>query len=166
MRIFVSFASSSEQNHKVNISESIISFFVGVVLYTRTMFVFFGLLEYWQTHGLPIFELFRRSPTFFSEESGEIGLSLLTRSRPVNMRCDYEQTRKSWLLVKQMYTASSEARLDSKAPGQNKSFRTIGKLSLFISFRSVPNIPKNTFGSHFSMKYMFPFHTLVISLIK
>jgi hypothetical protein len=134
MRIFVYFDSSSEQNHKVNISESIISFFVGVVLYTRTMFVFFGLLEYWQTHGLPIFELFRRSPTFFSEESGEIGLSLLTRSRPVNMRCDYEQTRKSWLLVKQMYTASSEARMDSKAPGQNKSFRTIGKLYPLFHF--------------------------------
>ena len=88
---------------------------VGVVLYTQALFIFFGLLEYWQSNGLPIFDLFRMSPTFFSEESGELGLSLLTRSRPANMRCDYEQTRKSWLLVKQMYAASREPRKDSKA---------------------------------------------------
>lgn len=92
------------------------------------MFIFYGLLDAWQSMGLPIFDLLRKSPTFFSEESGELGLSLLTRSRPVNMRCDYEQTRKSWLLVKQMYTASSEAQKDSKAPERKKSFRTIGKL--------------------------------------
>ena len=62
----------------------------------------------------------------FSEESGELDLSLLTRSRPVNMRCDYEQTRKSWLLVKQMYTASRESQKDSQATENKKSFRTIG----------------------------------------
>ena len=94
------------------------------------MFVFFGLLEYWQAKQLPIFELFRRSPTFFSEESGELGLSLLTRSRPASMRCDYEQTRKAWLLVKEMYTASSDAHKDSKMPEQKKAFRTIG-ITLF-----------------------------------
>ena len=113
------------------------------------MYIFFGLLEYWQENKLPMFEIFRRSPTFLSEESGELGLSLLTRSRPANMRCDYEQTRKSWLLVKQMYTASNEARKDLRAPEQKKSFRTIGKISLFYIYLVCTIIPKNTFATHF-----------------
>lgn len=42
------------------------------------------------------------------------------------MRCDYEQTRKVWLLVKQMYSASHDGRADSKLPEQKKAYRTIG----------------------------------------
>ena len=95
-------------------------------MYTRAMFVFFGLLSYWQEKELPIFKLFQRSPTFFSEESGEIGLSVLTKSRPASMRCDYQQTRKAWVLVKEMYTAGSDAQKDSKAPNAKKAYRTIG----------------------------------------
>src|SRR5690606_2362002 len=109
---------------------------VRVMLYMRAMFIFFDLVEYWQAKRLPIFEFFRRSPTFFSEESGELALSQFTRSRPTCMRCDYEQTRKAWLLVKQVCTASSDADKDSKVPAQKKAFRTIC-MSLFsktISF--------------------------------
>jgi len=131
LRLFRFFLGSKSQGLYVGL----FIFFVGVLLYTRSMFIFFGLLEYWKDKGLPIFEMFRRSPTFFSEESGELGLSLLTKSRPVNMRCDYEQTRKSWLLVKQMYTASNEARQDSKTPEYKKSYRRIGNsLLVYLSY--------------------------------
>jgi len=48
------------------------------------------------------------------------------------MRCDYEQTRKAWFLVKQMYTASSDAHMDSKEPEYKKAYRTVGKSLSFI----------------------------------
>ena len=91
------------------------------------MYIFLGLLDYWQSRGVPVFELFRASPTFFSEESGEIALSVLTRSRPANMRCDYEQTRKSWLLVKEMFSISAEAKEDLRQPEAKKHHRIIGQ---------------------------------------
>ena len=48
--------------------------------------------------------------------------------------CEYALwLRKSWFLVKQMYAASRESRKDSKAQENKKSFRTIGKLSFFLS---------------------------------
>ena len=86
------------------------------------MYVFYALVKYWEDNNLPIFELFKSSPTFFSEESGEIALSLLTRSRPTNMRCDYEQTRKAWLLTK----PSSDPLKQSTLSDKKKTHRTIG----------------------------------------
>ena len=119
-------------------------------MYTRAMFVFFGLISYWQEKELPIFKLFQRSPTFFSEESGEIGLSVLTKSRPASMRCDYEQTRKAWVLVKEMYTAGTDALRDSKAPNPKKAYRTIGiptslvhRRNRFCCFDCVHSFRKN-----------------------
>ena len=82
--------------------------------------------------GLPIFDLFKSSPTFFSYESGEIALSILTRTRPVNMRCDYEQTRKSWLASNQMSSATHDAHVELKRTEKSKAFRTIGKLNITI----------------------------------
>ena len=105
---------------------------LGLVLYTRSMYMFYGLLEYWESRGLPIFHLFKASPTFFSEESGEIALSLLMRSRPQNMRCNYEQTRKSWLYSKQMSSSSLDASEGLKRPDVKKSFRVIGKFFVYI----------------------------------
>ena len=90
------------------------------------MYVFYTLLKYWEDNNLPIFALFRSSPTFFSEESGEIAVSLLTRSRPTNMRCDYEQTRIAWLLTKTMYSASQDTKVDLKMADKEKTHRTIG----------------------------------------
>ena len=93
--------------------------------------MFYGLLEYWESKGLLIFHLFKASPTFFSEESGEIARSLLTRSMRQNMRCDYEQTRKSWLFSKQMSSSSLDASEDLKRPDVKKSFRVIGKFLVY-----------------------------------
>lgn len=105
--------------------------FLGTLLYTRTMYVFIGMVEHWSLNNLPIFELLRRSPTFFSEESGEIALSVLTRSRPQNIRADYEQTRRAWLLVKHLHSAAHDADADLNRPPKSKSFRLIGILFRF-----------------------------------
>ena len=107
--------------------------------------MFYGLLEYWESKGLPIFHLFKASPTFFSEESGEIALSLLTRSRPQNMRYDYEQTRKSWLFSKQMSSSSLDASEDLKRPDVKKSFRVVGKALVYIYSDYCSKNPKNMF---------------------
>ena len=101
------------------------------------MFMFFGLVEYWEEHGLPMTRILRESPTFLSEESGELAISMLSRSRPINLRCDYESTRKSWLLVKQMNSATSDGRKDTKRHERKKSHRTIGTTSLLSIYLSM-----------------------------
>ena len=118
---------------------------LGLVLCTRSMYMFSGLLEYWESKGLPIFHLFKASPAFFSQECGEIALSLLTRSRPQNMRCDYEQTRKSWLFSKQRSSASLDASEGLKRPDVKKSFRVIGKFLVYIYSDDCSKNPKNMF---------------------
>ena len=81
----------------------------------------------------------------FFEESGEIALSLLTRSRPQNMRCDYEQTRKSWLFSKQMSSSSLDASKSLKRPDVKKSFRVIGKFLVYIYSDDCSENPKHMF---------------------
>ena len=87
--------------------------------------MFYCLLKYWEDAGLPIFDLFKSSPTFFSEESGEIALSILTRTRPVNMQCDYQQTRKSWFARKQMFSATHDAHVELKRMRNLKHFERL-----------------------------------------
>ena len=109
------------------------------------MYMFYGLLEYWESKGLPVFHLLKASPTFFSGESGEIALSLMTRSRQQNMRCDYEQTRKSWLFSRQMSSSSLDASEDLKRPDVKKSFRVVGKFLVYIYSDDCSKNPKNMF---------------------
>ena len=68
---------------------------------------------YWIKEDLPIVELFRVNHTIFSEESGEIALSVLVYSQPPSGRADIKETRKYWHLTRQRYVAlhSSSARL-------------------------------------------------------
>ena len=47
----------------------------GVADYQRTMYINLIMMEYWQEKKLPIMDMLRKNPTFFSEESGEIALS-------------------------------------------------------------------------------------------
>ena len=91
------------------------------------MCVFYGALEEQRS---PDLSSVQRLPDFILEEFGEIALSLLTPSRPPNMRCDYEQTRNSWLFPKQMPSSSLNVNEDLKRPDAKKNFRVIGK-SLF-----------------------------------
>ena len=86
----------------------------GVLLYQRTLVVMIALVRYWQESNLPIFHMLNANPTFFSEESGELALSSLTRILPRNMRADYEQTRTSWRQVKMRFTAANSDALPEK----------------------------------------------------
>ena len=109
----------------------IFNFCVGLALYQRTLVVFYSLLRYWEANNLPVFHLFKKAPAFFSEESGEIALSLLTRTRPSNVRADFEQTRKSWRHVKMRYEATHEGAEDTHTKPLIKKYRTIRTLFSF-----------------------------------
>jgi hypothetical protein len=50
----------------------------GAHVYQMTMLVYDHIVEYWKEMGLPIWKVLSSSPTFFSEESGEVALSTLT----------------------------------------------------------------------------------------
>ena len=52
------------------------------------------LMSYWREHNLPVMELLMRNHTAFSEESGEIALSVLARGTPPQSRADLQQV---WL---------------------------------------------------------------------
>ena len=69
------------------------------------MFMFDHLLRYWIRLGLSIMELFNWNHTIFSEESGEIALSVLSHSQPPTNRSDLKNTQDYWLLTRQRYLA-------------------------------------------------------------
>ena len=54
---------------------------------------------------VPVADLLSANHTVFSEESGEIALSVLAHSQPVNVRADLKVTRAYWLLTRQRYLA-------------------------------------------------------------
>ena len=64
--------------------------------------------------------------TLFSEESGEIALSVLSHGQPSGTRADIEQTRKQWQLIRSRYHPE-----DDPTPRQKK-FRMLGSLLLFL----------------------------------
>ena len=45
----------------------------------------------------------QKNHTMFSEESGEIALSMLSLSQPSSSRSDIEQTRQQWMMVRMRY---------------------------------------------------------------
>ena len=72
----------------------------GSLDYQRTMLVFALLLQYWENHNLPIRALLSQDHTSFSEESGEIALSVLARSTPPSSRANLEQVQHQWQMVR------------------------------------------------------------------
>ena len=77
----------------------------GASEYARSMFVFDHLIRYWTRLGLPLMELFNWNHTIFSEESGEIALSVLSHSQPETKRSDLKTTKDYWLLTRYRYLA-------------------------------------------------------------
>src|SRR6185437_10235594 len=59
----------------------------------------------WFSLGLPVSELLVANHTVFSEESGEIALSVLTHAQPVNNRTDIKATRGYWHMTNKRYEA-------------------------------------------------------------
>ena len=68
------------------------------------MWVFHALISKWFKQGLPIAQL-SANHTIFSEETGEIALSILAQSQPVNTRTDLKVTRAYWHLTLARYSA-------------------------------------------------------------
>ena len=68
--------------------------------------------------------------TLFSEESGEVALSVLSYSQPASELTDLNQTQKYWLMTKHRYLALHGG--DFKLP-RFKKHRVVGSLSLFPS---------------------------------
>ena len=60
---------------------------------------------------LPVYQLMQQNHAVFSEESGEIALSLLARGTPESSRAQLQQVQQHWQLLKMQYNA--HAQLDS-----------------------------------------------------
>ena len=87
---------------------SMLLFFVmcngkGATDYQRSLYCFTMTLRYWTLHQLPIIKLLQANHTMFSEETGEIALSVLSTSQPINNRTKIEQARKAWQFVRTRY---------------------------------------------------------------
>lgn len=95
----------------------------GSALYTNGLYLFYATLLYWEENSLPIATLFTRCHTLFSEESGELCLSLLQRSIPSQSRSDYETAKRAWRLCKHRYDLVREQQRDGRLPKIKKKHR-------------------------------------------
>ena len=73
--------------------------------YYRSMLVCRLLMQHWIKEDLPVAQLLQANHTVFSEESGEIALSVLVHSQPPNTHTELTTTRNYWQLTHQRYTA-------------------------------------------------------------
>lgn len=94
------------------------------------MYYFLTLVNYWTRHQLPVITLFQLNHTIFSEESGEIALSVLVNAQPANACGDLEQTRQLWQVVKMRNDALRDV---SNQVQSDKKFRVIGNFLLAIA---------------------------------
>jgi hypothetical protein len=72
----------------------------GAADYQRSMYCFLMTLRYWAHHQLPVIKLLETNHTIFSEESGEIALSVLATSQATSSRSKLDQVRKAWQFVR------------------------------------------------------------------
>lgn len=87
--------------------------------YRYGMLVYQLMFLYWQAHEMPFCDAFFNSPTFFSEESGEIALSCLAQNQPTAGHVDIESTCRAWQLVK-MKLKTSRPNNETKRPLSSK----------------------------------------------
>lgn len=73
--------------------------------YQRSMYSFALLLRYWIKNDMPIMQLLRANHTVFSEESGEVALSVLSNAQPPSTKSTFESTRHYWQMVRMRYEA-------------------------------------------------------------
>ena len=88
------------------------------------LFMFDHLIRYWVRPDLPLMELLNWNHTIFSEESGEIALSVLSHSQPETKRADLKTTQDYWLLTRYRYLA---VRQGQDLP-RHKKHRIVGTL--------------------------------------
>ena len=68
----------------------------GTADYQRSMHTYFLMLEYWSAKQLPVMAMMKQNPTFFSEESGEIAISMLVNMQPLGTGANIEVARRYW----------------------------------------------------------------------
>jgi hypothetical protein len=102
----------------------------GAADYQAGMYCYLRLLDYWESHQLPIVDLLKFNHTVFSEESGEIALGTLTALQPPNTSSDISVTRQYWQLIRMRF---SQLHGDD-APSRSKLHRQIGTSFFFFTF--------------------------------
>ena len=101
----------------------------GGQIYDRCMYIFSILLRYWHQHQFPFLDLLQFNHTIFSEESGEIALSLLARGTPTASRTKLSDVRYRWQMLKLQF----ESHVETAPPtASEKKYRQIGTFSSFI----------------------------------
>ena len=80
----------------------------GSLDYRRSLYCFSIFMQYWTDHGLPIMTLLQANHTIFSEESGEIALSVLATSQPTSNRTKLDQVRKDWQFVRTRFNVHAD----------------------------------------------------------
>ena len=113
---------------------ALVAFFVmcnaqGSLDYRRSLYCFLITTRYWTYHQLPIMTLLQANHTVFSEESGEIALSVLAISQPTSNRAKYEQVRKDWQLVRSRFDRHSAV---DGASNLKKKHRILSKTSFLF----------------------------------
>jgi len=106
-------------------------------------------VDYWESHNLPVFNLFSQNVTFFSEESGEIAISILAQSLPTNHSGDLKDTQRYCHITALMWSCSKwkeaklrghEAKLfetDLKLGQKTKKHRILRKTNLYSLLAAV-----------------------------
>ena len=65
-----------------------------------SLYCFYLMLKYWSDNEMSVMALLRNNHTVFSEESGEVALSVLSQGQPPSTRAKLEQVRKQWQLIR------------------------------------------------------------------
>ena len=97
----------------------------GSLEYQRAMYCYSLLLRYWSQQNLPVMELMRANHTIFSEESGEIALSVLVHAQPATHRTDIGATRRYWAMVRQRFELLHADDPDCDVLKRHKKYRLI-----------------------------------------
>jgi len=79
------------------------------------MFLFGVLSKYWEETKFPISSLLHENHTVFSEESGEIALSLLARGTPAASRAKLSQVQHQWQMLKMQFDCHSDLSSQEKS---------------------------------------------------
>ena len=106
-------------------------------LYRRGLYCSLFLMEYWRHFDLPMSNLMMENPTIFSEETGELGLSILVQSLPRNHDGDYEQTRRHWQQAKLRGEETRSQKTDFKLNPANKRYRMISTSLILMTTRNI-----------------------------
>src|SRR3569623_550090 len=117
----------------------------GSGLYQTSLFFFYGTLCYWERSGLPIATLLNRAHTMFSEESGEVALSVLSSTIPSQSRTDFNSAQQAWRLCKLNYQQLRHEIKDGRLP----------KIALSLSV-----VPASLFRIVFHFFHLCSFHVM------